>query len=32
MDTFSKSDPMVILLVMDENNRWLEYGRTEMIK
>lgn len=30
MDTFSKSDPYVILYVQ-RNNKWAEYGRTETI-
>lgn len=30
MDTFSKSDPYVIVQVK-KNNQWFEYGRTETI-
>jgi len=32
MDTFSKSDPMVVVFTKDGFGNWIEYGRTEMIK
>eukprot|EP01091_Cochliopodium_minus_P012551 TRINITY_DN3823_c1_g1_i1.p1 TRINITY_DN3823_c1_g1~~TRINITY_DN3823_c1_g1_i1.p1 ORF type:complete len:724 (-),score=170.10 TRINITY_DN3823_c1_g1_i1:161-2263(-) len=32
MDTFSKSDPIVILYTLNDIGKWHEYGRTEMIK
>jgi hypothetical protein len=32
LDTFSKSDPQVILYTSDQTGTWKEHGRTEMIK
>ena len=31
MDTFSKSDPFVVLYKLDPSNRWRQIGKTEVI-
>jgi len=31
LDTFSKSDPQVVISVLDQAGKWIEYARTEMI-